>query len=251
MVTLSLHDVGVRYGSKTVLENVTTPQMRGGTLTGVIGPNAAGKSSFLKRIAGLSKGPGEVRYSDTSDAAQSIVYMPQDSNATAAITVYEAILLASKQGSALAVSDRDLALIDEMIALLRIEPIAFRNLNELSGGQRQLVSLAQVLIRKPKVILMDEPTSALDLHRQVEVLSLIDRFARENGIIALIALHDLNHAMSWCEQVIVISEGRMVASGPTTEVIDVDFLRRIYRIEARIERCSLGKPVVIVDRPLS
>jgi iron complex transport system ATP-binding protein len=109
------------------------------------------------------------------------------------------------------------------------------------------VSLAQALARKPEVLLMDEPTSALDLHRQIEVLGFVSDLAQKTGMIVLIALHDLNHALRYCENTMVIARGEMVVSGSTEAVITPAMLRDIYRIDARIEPCSQGRPMVIVD----
>jgi iron complex transport system ATP-binding protein len=247
MVALALADVGASYGRTTVLSNVSIDDLKGGSVTAIIGPNAAGKSTLFKRIAALVKGPGLVELSDTERGSRTICYMPQDTGVNAVLTVYESILLSAKQGSSWRVADDELDGIDEILKALRIENLAFRGLGELSGGQRQLVSLAQALVRRPEVLLMDEPTSALDLHRQIEVLSFIADLARRNGMIVLIALHDLNHALRYCENTIVIANGAMVASGPTTDVITDAMLRDIYKIDARIERCSLGTPMVIVD----
>ena len=157
------------------------------------------------------------------------------------------ILLARKQGSAWSVSDGDLALIDGILAALSISDLAFRNVGELSGGQRQVVSIAQTLAREPEILLMDEPTSALDLHRQVEVLSFMRGLARKHGIAVLIAIHDLNQALRFADKCIVIAEGRMVACGTPDEVVTPALLRDVYRVEARIERCSRGIGHVMVD----
>lgn len=131
-----------------------------------------------------------------------------------------------------------------------IDDLAFRGLDALSGGQRQLASLGQALVRKPEVLLMDEPTAALDLHRQIDVLEFVANMARRTGMIVLIALHDLNHALRYCTNTIVIANGEMASSGATADVITPEMLRDIYRIDARIERCSRGRPMVIVDGAL-
>ena len=133
---------------------------------------------------------------------------------------------------------------------MRIEDLAFRGLDALSGGQRQLVALGQALVRKPEVLLMDEPTSALDLHRQIDVLEFVVNLASRTGMIVLIALHDLNHALRYCTNTIVIANGEMTSSGATADVITSKMLRDIYRVDARIESCSRGRPVVIVDGAL-
>lgn len=248
MVALTLDRVGARYGRKTIVADVSTGLLRGGQLTAVIGPNAAGKSTLFKRIADLVPGDGTVRLSDAEGGRNAIGYMPQDVGGNAVLSVYESVLLAAKQGGGWTVADAELAEIDATLAALRIGDLAFHNLGELSGGQRQLVALAQALIRKPEVLLMDEPTSALDLSRQIEVLDFVRDLATRRGMAVIIALHDLNHALTYCATTIVIAGGRMVASGPTREVLTPRLLADIYGVEARIETCSRGRPFLIVDR---
>jgi iron complex transport system ATP-binding protein len=96
-------------------------------------------------------------------------------------------------------------------------------------------------------MLMDEPTSALDLHRQVEVLDFMQRQARKRGMIVLIAIHDLNQALRFADKVLIIQNGRMRACGKPREVVTVDMLREVYKIHARIEKCSRDHDHVIVD----
>lgn len=250
MVTLALEGVGASYGRSRVLSKVGIDLLEGGSLTAVIGPNAAGKSTLFKRIAGLISGPGLVQLSQSEAGKRAICYMPQDTGANAVLTVYESVLLSAKQGGGWRVHDDELFEIDAILKALKIEDLAFRGLGELSGGQRQLVSLAQALVRKPEVLLMDEPTSALDMHRQIDVLGFVRDLAQRNGMIVMIALHDLNHALRYCENTIVIANGEMVVSGPSDEVITAQMLRDIYRIDARIEACSRGRAMVIVDGAL-
>ncbi len=252
VATLQLTDVGVRYGKQEVLAGVTTPVLKGGEVTAVIGPNAAGKSSLFRRIAGLLDGPGSIRIDNaTPDAGPGhVCYMPQDTSVNTVLTVYESVLLARKQGAARKVTDEDLQEVDRVLFSLRLEPIAFKGLNELSGGQRQLVSLAQVLVREPKILLLDEPTSALDLHRQVEVLALIRSLAREREICVVLAIHDLNQVLRVADRVMVIDSGTMVNCGPVNDVITPTLLQNIYRVDGRIERCSRLCPHVIIDGPI-
>ncbi|GEO12484.1 ABC transporter ATP-binding protein [Microvirga aerophila] len=252
VATLQLNDVGVRYGKQQVLSGITSPVLTGGEVTAVIGPNAAGKSSLFRRIAGLLSGPGDIVIGSPADGPMTcgVCYMPQDTSVNTVLTVYESILLARKRGSDPRVSDDDLRAVDEILASLRIESIAFKGLSELSGGQRQLVSLAQTLVRDPKILLLDEPTSALDLHRQVEVLALIQSLARKQQICVVLAIHDLNQVLRVADRVMVIDAGTMVGCGPAEAVITPQLLRDIYKVDGRIERCSRLCSQVIIDGPI-
>jgi len=252
VATLQLTDVGVRYGKQEVLSGVTTPLLKGGEVTAVIGPNAAGKSSLFRRIAGLLDGPGSIRIGEEALGPNSsaVCYMPQDTSVNTVLTVYESVLLARKQGASRKVTEEDLEAVDRILSSLRIEPIGFKGLCELSGGQRQLVSLAQVLVREPRILLLDEPTSALDLHRQVEVLSLIRTLCREQQTCVVLAIHDLNQVLRVADRVMVIDDGTMVSCGPVDAVITPELLQCIYKVQGRIERCSRHCPHVIIDGPI-
>lgn len=248
MLSLQMQDLGASYGAKQALSGVCSPPLKGGELVAVIGPNAAGKSTLFKRMAGLLSGPGQLRLEGSRRGQQAIIYLPQDNSASPALTVYESILLACKQGSGRwQVSAEELALIDETLASLGIAELAFRQLGELSGGQRQLASIAQTLVRKPEVLLLDEPTSALDLHRQLQVLALLRDLARQRGLLIFIAIHDLNQALRFTDQTLVLAQGRHCACGPSKAVICASMLREIYQLSARVEPCSQGSLQVIVD----
>lgn len=247
MVTIALEDIGAYYGRRLTVSGITTPTFSAGEIVAVIGPNAAGKSTLFKRMAGLLHGPGTVRVEGSGKGKRAISYMPQDTSANAVLTVYESILLARKQGSGWSVGEDDLRLIDQVMRAIDITDIAFRNLGELSGGQRQLVGIAQTLVREPDILLMDEPTSALDLHRQMEVLAFMRQVARERRIIVFIAIHDLNQAMRFADKALVIERGQLRGAGPTGEVINRRLLHDVYQIDARIEPCSRGHLQIIVD----
>lgn len=248
MVTLRLEGLGARYGKHEIISNISTGDFCGGQVVAVIGPNAAGKSTLFKRIAGLIAGSGEVVLEGSKKGPQGICYMPQNINANARLTVYESILLASKQSTpGWAVQDAELSQVDSILHALGISELAFRNLGELSGGQQQLVSIAQTLVREPEVLLMDEPTSALDMRRQVQVLEFMRSVARQQNVIVFVAIHDLNQAMRFADQVLVIANGTAQGSGPCEEIVTVEMLREVYKVQARIEKCSLQASHVIVD----
>lgn len=248
MVTLELTGITAHYGRNEILTDATTPPIQGGSLTALVGPNAAGKSTLFRRIAGQMRGAGTVRL--TGASKDDLRYMPQDTAMTAALSVYESIILALKQGNGgWRLSNSELAAVDGVLSRFGISSLSDRQLPELSGGQRQVVSIAQTLVARPRLVLMDEPTSALDLYRQYEVLEALRLYAEENGAVMVLALHDLNQVMRCCTTTIALSEGRILASGETLEVLQPDLIRRLYGIDSRVERCSKGSPMMIVDGP--
>jgi iron complex transport system ATP-binding protein len=247
MVTIRLEGVGAAYGAKRVLSDVTTPALSGGEVIAVIGPNAAGKTTLFRRMAGIVNGPGRIQVSGARDSKRAVSYMPQDDTASAALTVYESILLACKQDGSWRVGADDLARVDKSILDLQIGEISFRYLGELSGGQRQLVGIAQSLAREPDILLMDEPTSALDLYHQMEVLGLLRRLAQERNIVVFMALHDVNHAMHFADKALLVANGTVQKCGACCDVITARMLHEVYRVTARVERCSRGQHHVIVD----
>ncbi len=254
MVSLTATGLDVSYGNRAVLRGVSLPELRGGEVTALLGPNAAGKSTLFRRLVGQLAGPGTVAVDGQAlpglppqDPTRPC-YLPQDSSANAALTVFEAVLLAAKQGAGgWAVTDAEADDVTRTLALLEIGDLAGRFLTELSGGQRQMVGLAQALVRQPRILLLDEPTSALDLQRQVEVLHLLRDLARRDGLCVVVAIHDLNQALRFADQVVVLGGGRVVAAGAPASVLTPALLREVYGVEARIERCSRGHAFLTVD----
>lgn len=247
MVSLTLDAVGARYGRREILADASA-HLTGGTLTALVGQNAAGKSTLFRRIAGQMRGRGTVRLDGA--ARHELRYMPQDTGMSAALTVCESIILALKQdGGGWRLSGAELRAVDAILQRFGIAHLADRQLPELSGGQRQAVSIAQTLVTGPRVVLMDEPTSALDLNRQYDVLQTLRRYAGETGAVVVLALHDLNQVMRCCTQTMALGQGRVLAFGPTLDVLTPDLIRRLYGIECRVETCSRGRPMMIVDGP--
>ncbi|MDB6454817.1 ABC transporter ATP-binding protein [Falsirhodobacter sp. 20TX0035] len=246
MVSLTLRDVSAAYGGREVLSGITTPPLQGGQLVALLGPNGAGKSTLFRRIFGLLRGQGDIRV-EGATVPRPIAYMPQDNGARPVLSVYESILLARMQGRRLRVLPEDHAEVERILRLLNIGSLRARNVGDLSGGQRQMVGAAQTLVQNPQILLMDEPTSALDLSRQIDLLALLHRLTREEGLLIVVALHDLGHALRFADAAMVIGNGGLVACGATQDVITPHLLRNVFDVEARIEPCTMGRPHLIVD----
>ena len=240
-MNLSLNDVRFSYGAAVVLNGITIDAINPGKITATIGPNAAGKTTLFKCIAGLLKPDGwiqldgrDLRQHSREEITEKVGYLPQESPVNAVLTVFEAVLLARKHTLSWRVSDDDLQSVTRVLENLDIEDLSTRFLNELSGGQKQMVSIAQALVREPDVLLMDEPTSSLDLQRQLEVLELIREITAQREIITLISLHDLNMAARYADHFVVMDKGTVYASGDGHQVLTPDMLRDVYGVEATV-----------------
>lgn len=240
-MSLQIEDVRFRYGSTPVLRGITMPEVRPGEITAVIGPNAAGKTTLFQCVAGILKAEGrilldgkELKAFKRDEITRFVAYLPQENPVNAVLTVFEAVLLARLHSASWKVSDEDLVSVSRVLAALQIEDLALRYLNELSGGQKQMASVAQALVREPRILLMDEPTSGLDLHHQLEVLELIRNVTVERGITALVAMHDLTMAARYADRFVVMNHGAVYASGNATAVLTPELLRDVYGVHARV-----------------
>jgi iron complex transport system ATP-binding protein len=120
-------------------------------------------------------------------------------------------------------------------------------LSELSGGQRQLVFLAQILVDEPAVLLLDEPTSALDLRNQLAPLSLLRDLAHGAGLAVMVALHDLNAALRFADRVLVLRQGRAVAEGAPPQVLTAELIAEVYGVRAAVARTESGGLAILPE----
>ncbi len=253
---LAVESLDFGYKNVPVLHEVSL-QAVPGQVTALVGPNAAGKSTLLKCIAGILRGRGQVYVHERAlaecsreEVVKLVAYLPQGVIPSAVLTVFEGILLARQTGSTWRVGDADLTAVLEIMRRLELEPLALRFLNELSSGQRQLVGVAQSLVREPRVLLMDEPTSNLDLQHQMEVLEFVRSATRERDLVTIIAIHDLNLAARYADSFLVLSQGAVYGVGPAREALTPEMLRDVYRIEAEIWQGPDGAPFVAPLRAL-
>src|SRR5690606_29342473 len=124
------------------------------------------------------------------------------------------------------------AAISRVFATLDLDALALRPLNELSGGQRQMIGLAQVLVRAPRLLLLDEPTSALDLRWQLQVLQTVREQVGEARTLAMIAVRDLTLARRFCDRIVVPGKGRVLAAGRPSQVLTPGLLHAAYGVRA-------------------
>ncbi|MCW7539446.1 ABC transporter ATP-binding protein [Aquabacterium sp. A7-Y] len=252
---LVLQDLRVGYRGRAVIEGLALGPVPPASVVALVGPNGAGKSTLMRGVAGLCRAGGTLRLDGEditrlrpAERLQRIGYLPQALPQPTPLVVYESLLASVRAGRPSWGRPHAEARIEAVVERLELRPLALRRLDELSGGQRQMVGLAQVLVRQPGLLLLDEPTSALDLRWQIKVLQVVREEVQHHGGIALVALHDLNLALRFCDRIAVLAAGRLLVCGAPGEVFDETVLRHTYGVEGRVERCSLGHPVVVVDR---
>lgn len=255
-MSLQARNLSLTYGRQPIIRRLDLPELQRGTMTVLIGPNGAGKSTLLRGLAGLERLRGEVCLDgETLDGlppaerSRRIAYMPQSLPGGVALSVLDC-LLASLRVSAFDTEPQGtdpLALALAAMQRVGIPHLREQRLDRLSGGQRQLVSLAQLLAQRPQVLLLDEPTSALDLNYQLRVMQCIREEVRRHDLIGIAVLHDIGLAARHADQLVVLQEGSLVAAGTAETVLTPALFRQVYGVEGRVERCSHQTLQVLID----
>lgn len=240
-MTLSANDISVSLGGRKILRNTGFDALRPGQLTALIGPNAAGKSTLFRTIAGLIRPDSGTLTLDgadlsalaTRDRLRRICFMPQFFTANAALSVFDVVLMAHKQLAGWRVTDGDMTAVAAALDSANIGHLAQAYIGDLSGGQAQMVSVCQSLIRRAGVYLFDEPTSALDLRHQLDVMARIKAAMKSCNAIGIVALHDLNLAARFADHLLLIGAGRVIAQGDPRAVLSDPLIAQTYDVAIR------------------
>ncbi|USI88461.1 ABC transporter ATP-binding protein [Rhodococcus pyridinivorans] len=245
--------ISLGYGERLIVDDLDL-SIPTGVVTTVIGPNGCGKSTLLRALSRLLKprtgtvllDGHDITTMRTREVARVLGMLPQAPVAPEGLTVADLVSRGRhphqswfRQWSS---DDED----EVAIALERtgIADLADRPIDELSGGQRQRAWISMALAQGTDILLLDEPTTYLDLAHSVEVLDLVDRLHSELGRTVVMVLHDLNLAVRYSDHLVVMKDGRVVASGLPSEVISVELLREVFDLDASV----IDDPVS--DRPL-
>lgn len=237
---------GVRR--KTIVADVSLAVAPGETL-GLIGPNGSGKSSLLRLLAGLKQpqsGRVEILGQDIARVprralARQVAFVQQSAATDTNVSVRDVVRLGrTPHRSALSGwTATDEAAVSAALEQVDMTDRRTQAWQTLSGGERQRVHIARALAQSPRVMFLDEPTNHLDIHHQIEIL----RMVRDLDLTSIVALHDLNLAAMFCDRIVVLQAGAVVACGTPEAVLTPELLREVFRVEAEVSagRCP-GQP---------
>ncbi len=249
----ALRDVGFSASGRQILQPLDL-QLAPGRIYGLVGANGSGKSTLVKMLARQQKGSGTISLLGQDIAAMTdrvfarqVAYMPQFTPPAEGMTVRELVGLGRFpwHGALGRFSAEDATRVDTALEQTGLTHMAGRMVDSLSGGERQRAWLAMMVAQDTRCLLLDEPTSALDIAHQVEMLALIRKLADERGVGVVIVIHDINMAARFCDEIVALREGKVVAQGPSLDILDSEVLERIYGLPMGILKTS-GAPVSYV-----
>ena len=236
---LNIQSIAVSYGEAEILHEVTL-EVTAGEVVSLIGPNGAGKTTLMRAISGVIPLKSGSVYVDGQDLsvtpiaqrARLLAVVPQARKLTPEYTVKQAIMMGRTPylGWLGNPSQSDFDTVDWAIDRTGISGLVERRVDELSGGEQQLVLVARALAQDAPVILLDEPTAHLDLRHQATILELMHNLARENRLAVLMSLHDLNLVSIFSDRIALLDQGTILANGLPYEVLVREQLSRVYQV---------------------
>lgn len=257
---LEVRDVSVGYERRVVIEQVDLA-IRTGGVTALVGPNGSGKSTLLKgcaRLLALRRGAvlldgEELGALSSMEIGRRLAVLPQSPSTPSSLTVKELVEQGRypHAGALRMLRRQDHAAVYRALAQTGLLDFSDRDVEHLSGGERQRAWIALALAQETPTLFLDEPTTYLDIGYQLEVLHLVQRLNREQGITVVMVLHDLNHAAAYADRVVCLSRGAVVADGAPDEVITSELLRDVFRVEATVVKDPRsGRPVFLPHHPV-
>ena len=239
-MTIAAENLTWKIGQATIVDGVSL-RAEPGKILGLLGPNGSGKSSLLRLLAGLRKAHAgqvtldgrDLRQVGRGAIARRIALVEQHANTEAAVRVRDVVRLGriphhSPFGGWTRADD---AAVDGALERVGMAERRDQYWQSLSGGERQRVHIARALAQTPSELLLDEPTNHLDIQHQMDLLRLIS----DISLTSIIAMHDLNHAAMFCDCLVVLQKGRVVAHGSPEEVLTEQLLRDVFRVEASVQ----------------
>lgn len=247
-MTLEIKEVDAYYGIEKVLGSVDFSAAQG-ELLGIIGPNGSGKTTLLRAISRILRPRvGTILLEDRDvmkmknrEFSRSFAVVPQDTAINFDFSALDVVLMGRNPHlSRLELeTDKDMAIAKRSMELTNCWHLAERAITELSGGERQLVIIARALTQEPQVLLLDEPTSHLDINYQIAIMELLKRLTRQEGLIVIAVIHDLNLAAQYCDRLVLLHKGEIVDVGAPEEILTAASIKRAFGANVIAKRHAL------------
>lgn len=258
---LTVQDLSFSYGPKKILKGLSF-DVRPGEILGILGPNASGKTTLIKNLAGLLKpqrgtvrlGADDLNALPRKELARRIAFVPQEEEMFLSFSVEQVVLMgrAPYMGAWGFEADADRKKAAEAMADADVLSLRERRFHDLSGGERQRVVLARALAQEAPLLLLDEPTSHLDVRYQIQILELCARLNRERGMTIALSIHDMNLASLYGHRLLILKEGMLFAIDEPKRVITQETIRSVFGARASIGyHPDTGLPYTLPQRNLS
>lgn len=232
-----------RYGTNEILKALNF-NLEQGKFYGLIGPNGSGKSTLINLLMGTRlPSSGNIIFKNTPiqsynqrTLAQHISLVPQDISIGFDFSVYDIVLMGRHPHIPRfhRPAQNDLDIVTDVLDLLDISHIKHRPVTHLSGGEKQRVIVARALAQNTEVLMLDEATSNLDIEHTIEILRVLRKRVRESGKTVIAALHDLNLAAAFCDELLVLKDTILHNSGPIQKVLNTALLEEVFSVKGKV-----------------
>ena len=248
---LNVNDLYFRYGKNTgPVLNGASLELKQGEIGILLGKNGSGKTTLFKNILGIEKPQrGAIDFDGENllkmnrrERARRIAYVPQDIH-FGALSVFDSILMGRVSYFGLKASHSDYAAVEKIIEDMGLSTFAHRNVEELSGGERQKIAIARAMAQEPKLMVFDEPTGNLDIANEQLIIEEAKRLARQKNISVLSSLHDLNQALAFGDKFFFLKDGVVKYAGGR-EIVTAEVIKDTFDATVRIREID-GQTVVL------
>ncbi|UCC57614.1 MAG: ATP-binding cassette domain-containing protein [Candidatus Bathyarchaeum sp.] len=259
-MVLTIDGIDCSYGSVKVLEDVQFG-VESGEFLGILGPNGSGKTTLLRSISRVLKpqkgtifiGDADIYKLKTLEVAKQLAVVPQDTPVTFDFTSLEVVLMGRNPHMPRfrMESKEDLAIAKKSMELTGTWQFADRPVTELSGGEKQRVIIARALTQEPKILLLDEPTTHLDICNQLEIMDLIKQLCKTKKMLIIAVFHDFNLAARYCDSLILLKEGKIVAVGESNKTLTSENVKKVFAVDTIVKKHPVTGQlhVIPISRP--